>query len=121
MSNAILAYGNRADAATLSGGNWQPSLPLTNLQNRRLAKTARSTSLALANTKFDADLGQNRLVRVIALVAHNASLAALYRVRLSAVADFATTAHDTGWLPFWSVVYPFGGLPWGAPNWWTGQ
>jgi len=121
MSNAILAYGNRADGALLSGGSWQPTLPLTNLQNRRLAKTARSISLDLAATQFDADLGQSRLVRVIALVAHNASLGALYRIRFSAVADFASTAHDTGWQPFWGVVYPFGSLPWGAPNWWTGQ
>jgi len=121
MANAILAYGNLIDAASLSGGSWLPALPLTNLQDRRLGKIARSTTAGTSDTKFDIDLGSTKLFRVVALVNHNFSLAAQYRVRSSTVPTFASTVDDSGWVDVWPVIYPFGTLPWGHPSWWGGR
>lgn len=121
MANAILAYGNLIDRATLSGGSWLATLPLTNLQDRRLGKVARSESVDTADTQFDIDLGETRLLRVVALVNHNFSLTAQYRIRLSSVADFSSTTSDSGWTDVWPEVYPFGSEPWGSARLWTGR
>lgn len=121
MANTILAYGNRIDDATLFGGSWLATLPLTNLQDRRLGKVARSSAAGLADTKFDVDLGGVRLTRVVALVNHNFSVDALYRIRLSSVSDFSTTVADSGWTDVWPRVYPSGSVPWGSPSWWSGR
>ncbi|MFN3858106.1 MAG: hypothetical protein ACK4RV_10170 [Caulobacter sp.] len=121
MANVILAYGNLADLATLSGGSWQASLPLDNIKDRRLGRVARTTSAASGNSKFDADFGANRLFRVIALVGHNISVDGQYRIRLGADPTFASTVHDSGWADVWPIVYPFGQVPWGSPNWWSGR
>lgn len=121
MANAILAYGNLVDSATLSGGAWLAALPLTNLQDRRLGRVARSASLETAATQFDMDHGKARAMRVVALVNHNFSLTAQYRVRLAATADFASPLYDSGWTDVWPVVFPFGTEPWGSPRLWTGR
>lgn len=121
MANAILAYGNKIDDATLSGGSWLAALPLDNLKDRRIGKVARSTSPSPGSTQFDADYGGTRLLRLVAIVNHNLSLDAEYRIRLSIDPAFATTVADSGWLPVWPVVNPFGTITWGDPNWWTGQ
>jgi len=121
MANALLAHGNRIESATLSGGSWLPAMPLTNLQDRRLGYLARSSSPAAAHTKFDVDFGGTRLFRVIALVNHNLSSTATYRIRLGLDPTFATTAGDSGTRDVWPVLFPFGTVPWGSPSWWTGR
>lgn len=88
MGRMGIGYPNRIDAATLSGGSWEASLPRDNLKTRYLSQVARSTDDALASTKFTADLGSDRVIRSVGLMSHNLSLAALVRVR-------ARTAGDT--------------------------
>lgn len=121
MANTILAYGNRIDASSLFGGAWLATLPLENLRDRRLGKVARSASVLLAATTFDVDLGGVRLTRVVALVNHNFSISALYRIRLSNVSDFSSVVADSGWTDVWPTVYPSGAVPWGSPSWWSGK
>ena len=121
MAHCILAYGNLIDRATVSGGSWVASLPLTNLQDRRLGRVARSSSPAAVHTTWDCAFSSTRPFRTIALVNHNLSLAAQYRVRLSTDPDFLTTTADSGWLDVWPAVYAFGTLPWGSPSWWSGR
>lgn len=121
MANAILAYGNQIDNATLSGGSWVSTLPLNNLKDRRLGKLARSSNDLLASTTFDIDLGSTRLLRVFALCGHNFSTSATRRFRFSAVSDFSTVVLDTGWVNVWPEVYPFGSVSWGSPNFWSGR
>lgn len=121
MANAILAYANQIDNATLSGGSWFSTLPLTNLQDRRLGKLARSTDALEASTTFDIDLGSTRLLRVFALCGHNFSAAATRRFQFSAVEDFSSVVLDTGWVDVWPEVYPFGTVGWGSPNFWSGR
>lgn len=120
MSNFILAYGNRADLATLSGGSWVAGLPANNLKDRRLGLVARSTNAVLTSTKFDADIGADKLVRVVALGNHNFSLDALYRIRGFSDAGYSINVYDSGWKEVWPAVY---GLTrdWQAPNFWSGK
>lgn len=68
------------------------------------------------------DAGARRgLIIFQGLQNHNLSIAAQYRISLSLVPDFASTVADSGWKSVWPTVYPFGTLPWGASNWWTGK
>jgi hypothetical protein len=121
MANVILAYLNRIDDAALSGGSWVPTLPLANLQDRRIGKVARSASHSTVHTTFDIDFGRARLHRVFGLIGHNFTSAAQYRLTYSSVADFSSVALDTGWRDVWPVVYPPGTLPWESPSFWTGR
>lgn len=90
MANIFLAWQNRIDDGTLSGGSWSSALPLTNVQNRQVQKVARSADAANASTKFDLDLGAAQSIGVLALVVHNISASG--KVRISASND--TTAYD---------------------------
>lgn len=121
MANCMIGFPNRADSATLSGGSWAAGLPLNNLKNRILGKVARSATDATADTQFDIDLGAEKKIRIAALVNHNFSLDAKYRLRGSTVSNFATSVYDSGWLPVWPAVYPSQSLDWEDPNWWSGQ
>lgn len=98
MANLTLAWNNRTDSGTLSGGSWQATLPLTNLQNRQVQKVARSTNVALSSTQFRIDLGQPRTVGVAALVVHNISVAGKVRITgsdsASAWANLLTAGSD---------------------------
>lgn len=145
MANVLLAHPNVADAGTLSGGSWQ--VPLSNLQDRRLSRVARSTTAAKADSQFTLDLGVSRLVSVVAVVRHNISTAGLWRLRLSndtgfsrPVFDNAVTVPPAGidglrmdflaqsyaswdpdWQLAWPTLYPPASLEWEDDNFWTGS
>jgi hypothetical protein len=142
MANVLLGFPNRIDSATLSGGNWQTLL--TNLQDRRLSRVARSASTAKADTQFDVDLGVPRKVSVFAIVRHNLGLNARYRVRVAQDAAFTNVIYDAAQLPaspsvsanfvlqqyamqgrVWPQVWPrlfnTASLDWEDPNWWDGR
>jgi hypothetical protein len=89
MSNLLLCFPIYSDdgvlyTPTYSGGSWQPSLPLTNLKDRRLVKVARSTNALLTSTIVKCDLGVARPIRAVVIPKHTMSSAALARVRLFA-------------------------------------
>jgi hypothetical protein len=142
MANIMLGFPNRADAAVLSGGQWQ--VPITNLQDRRLSRVARSASLARSSTQFDVDLGVPRRLSLIAIVRHNLGLNAKYRVRIALDAAFANVVYDSAVLPrtpavlmdflaqqyfvegrvwgdAWPRLYSTAMLDWEDPNWWDGR
>lgn len=121
MANVMLGFPNRIDAATLSGGSWQATLPLSNLQTRTLGKVARSSNALAASTKFDIDLGAEKNIRVLSLVNHNLSLAATCKIVAAATADFASPIYDSGNIEVWPVVYPADALDWEEDNWWDGK
>ncbi|MEM5384134.1 hypothetical protein VSR68_11150 [Paraburkholderia phymatum] len=116
MANVLLAFPNLTDGATLAGGGWQA--PVTNLQDRRLARVARTTDCAAANTQFTVDFGRDRKLQVVSLVSHNMSTQGQWRVLMGDDPTFATTKYDSGWMVAWPVVYPFGALEWEDDNWW---
>ncbi len=121
MGNIMLGFPNRTDASTLSNGSWAPTLPLTNLQNRLIGVVARTTDATLASTKLDINLGAPKNIQLLNLSNHNLSAQATYRVTASSGAAFAALTYDSGWLPVWPVVYPYGALEWEDDNWWSGQ
>lgn len=121
MANAFIAWQNRTDEGTLSGGSWNTSLPLTNLQNRQVQKVARSADTTNASTKFDLDLGQARNIGVVALVVHNISVVGKVRIQSSDSAAFTTVYYDSGWVSAWpSGMIPQNLLEWEDDNFWLG-
>lgn len=121
MANALLAFNNRIDVATVSGGSWLSALPLTNVQSRAIKQVARSTNLLLGSTQFTIDLGPDKVIRMLALVGHNLSLVARYRIRGGADNTFLTWSYDSGWLDVWPPVYSSYNLDWQSLNWWSGR
>ena len=127
MSNVLFAFPNRSDAAavTLSGGSWTTSLPLTNLQDRRLARVARSADASLTSTQFDVDLGTELYLRVAALPGSGQlSTASKWRIRGSSdntFADASLTVFDSGFVDIYPIIYPSGVLNFGDPGWFDGK
>lgn len=103
MSNLLLGWPVYSDASvlytpTLSGGSWSASLPLTNLQDRRLSKVARSASAAITSTQFDLDLKVTRTVGLFAIPKHTLSAAATIRVRgFTSLPILSALDFSTGW------------------------
>lgn len=128
MANVLIAHPNIADGGALSGGAWQ--VPLTNLQDRRLSRIARSTTAAKADTQFTLDLGDAKLFSVVAVVRHNLSTTAIWRLRVASDPAFSSPVYDSRLdlpsgasptLPFaWPTIYPVGMLEWEDDNFWSG-
>ena len=121
MSNFLLGTLNRLDSATLSGGSWLATLPLSNLKDRRLSRLARSSDEQTTSTTLTLDLGSARNVGIVALVAHNLSVTSTVRVLGDDAADFATPIYDSGAV----ATYPDGVIPadlleWEDDNFWLG-
>lgn len=121
MANIVLAWPNRVEEAVLSGGAWQPTLPLANLHTRELFEVARSVDLAPESTQFTCTLPVARNIGLIALVAHNFSLSATVRVEAGYGDDLGQAQYDSGWLAAWPAVVPWGQLEWEDENWWSCQ
>lgn len=113
---------NRADAATLSGGSYQPGLPRTNLQESNLAFPARTVDALTTSTRVDIDYGNSDTVcRVFWINGHNLSTAATYRLTGSNVSASGTEGYDSGTVDAWPAIYSLFDLDFEELNWWTGQ
>ena len=123
MANALIAYRNRADESTLTGGSWASTLPRDNLKNRLLSKVARSTSASNASTQFTATLSKGRSISVIALCRHNLSAGAKWKVTASnetSATDFSPAAYSSGELEVWPPLDSLQ-LEWQDDNFWNGK
>lgn len=86
----------------LSGGSWVAALPLANLQERSLAKVARSTNVLAASTQCECDLGVARAVALVALPKHTISAAGQIRVRAyTGPGGTGSLVYDSGTLTVW--------------------
>lgn len=91
MANCLFGFPVWNDPSILGtptyfGGSWAAALPLTNLSDRRLAKVARSSSAAVADTVFQCGLFiglSNRVIGVVAIPRHTISQVGTIRVRLN--------------------------------------
>lgn len=117
MGNILLGWPNRIDAATLSGGSWNASLPLANLQTSEQAVVARSTNATTGSTQFDIDLGATRSLRALALVNHNLSQAATWKVSLG-TSSGGSQVYAGSFQSAWALTFSEGGIEWEANNWW---
>lgn len=81
MFGALPNYG---DEATLSGGDWEPTLPIDNVKSRILKKVARSTDAATASTQWEGDFGATKTIGICGLLNLNWSTSAKWRFRVKA-------------------------------------
>jgi hypothetical protein len=132
-SNCLIAFPNRSDAATLSGGSWQSGAPLTNVQTRFLSQYARSTGVGLVTPSpaipdasqcsavINVNFGQTRYVTAMALVKHNLTLSANVRLVLWTDPTQTVAAYDSGWQPAYPRFYDTVLLRWSDSNFLYGQ
>jgi hypothetical protein len=122
MANLLLGYPNRADdVCVLAGGSWVDSLPLTNLQDRRIAKRARSSNTNLTSTQFTITLDKSRALNVIALVGHNLTTDARFRIRGNSSNNCTSPDYDSGWKDVWQdlATSTLGTLEWESDGFWS--
>jgi hypothetical protein len=107
MGNTLIAYPDRTMEATttFSGGSWNASFPLTNLQNALLSKVIESTNDDAASTQWVETFNAPKDVRVIALLNHNISLAGTIRVRGYSDAGLTALVYDTGTQYAWPQTF----------------
>ena len=121
--NVIISFPNYADATivytpVLSGGAWQPSAPLVNLQNRFMAYPARSIDCTTDTTQGIIDLKTARSIQVIVIPRHNLSLNATVTFNLYDSSMVLVTSAVVSVFP---VLYPSGSLPFEDPHWFDGK
>lgn len=120
MGNLTLSYKNFADTGTLSGGSWQTTLPVSNLQTRKLSQVARSLNATASSTQFRVDLGtDDYAVHLIGLFRHNFSVDATYRI-VAGTSAGTSDVYDSGTLLVWPTVYLPEDLEWEDDNFWLG-
>jgi hypothetical protein len=118
MSNTIIGYQNRIDAATFAAyGSWSTSLPLTNIKTRQLSKKARSTNAANSSTKLRFALDIDRIVSTLGIIAHNLSVDSTWRYRVYSDSGYATLVYDSGTLNVWPSS-PYGTYEWEDEHFW---
>lgn len=115
---------NLAAAATLGGGVWSPTLPLTNLQSGGYT-SAPTRQLQPGNEAaawFDCALPWPRPVTLVGVLFHTLSPLAEYRLSLApAAGSLDAPIYDSGWTAIAPRLEDSDDLPWEDPNWWTGQ
>ena len=117
MSNMLIVYRNYADIGLLSGGSWQPTLPIGNLADRHPSRVARTTGTPPEDTLIEVDVGEARPIRFIGLLRHNLTQSARWRIRTASGPELSGETYDSGWLDAWPAVVPFGVGVWGEFNW----
>jgi hypothetical protein len=124
MALGLFADTNIAAGSTFAGGTWSPDLPLTNMvADGFLAKPARCIApLTLAKTQFEVTLPWAQRVTLVALLFHTLTRSARYRITVAgATGDLSAPVYQSAWLQVTPRISRSRDLPWGAPNWWTGQ
>ena len=95
MSNLRIITSNAADAATLTADPVMASgLPVTNLQNATRARMARSTGVVDQDIKLEFDYA--RVLTSCALLRHNLTSSATWRLRLYSDQAWTDEVYDSG-------------------------
>lgn len=118
--NAIIGWPRLTDKITWGSGAWQPSYPVTNSASLPLGAVARSIDLAPASTRLTGLLSPYSRIGLIAVIAHNWSSLAQWRIRIYADAAGTLLVWEKPRGPVWGVAYPKGTLKWTDRNFWTG-
>lgn len=103
MSNIVIAWDDKAQAGSLSGGAWDTGLSLANLKTFDPKHVARSDDDSEASTQFVLDLGSTTELDIVAIINHNLTDAAEVRFRVGpnangsgALIDQTLTVGDFG-------------------------
>lgn len=120
----MLGFPNRIGQCTITGGDWLSTLPLDHLKDRQFARVARTANASPGATQLVLDLGDPKAIRILGLIAHNASLQARMRIVASNFADFRSVVHDTGVIDVWGGLigapWMINELEWESDNYWYG-
>ncbi len=103
-----LGYNSLTPSATMGGGDWAAAYPLTNLQQRALARVARSTSTDTADTIVDWDHGSAMPAQVLWVHGHNLSSSATFVVERGTTQGGADV-YAGAELPVWAFM-PLDGI-----------
>lgn len=91
----MLGWKNWIDAtfttATLTGGSYNASWPITNLRTRRLGEVAKTTNAVVTSSVGVANLGASRSCQMFTFTDHNMTSAATIRIRGAASEAGLTT------------------------------
>jgi hypothetical protein len=119
VGNLVIGYRNRVDDATLSGGSFIAAAPVTNLQDKRITRVARSSDAATTSTRIDIDLGSSLACQAFALINHNLGASATWTI----TAGTSSGASDTYSGSARAVVQMSTSpdlLTWGESGFWEG-
>lgn len=118
----MLAWQNWADGGTfLTGGGWEPTLPLSNLQDPALSMVARSESPYFFDTTFNIDLGAPRLINIVGLIAHNLTPESYVEVNIYNDAGLTDLEYASGFVETTPIIFAEGEGLWGVDPIWTGK
>lgn len=123
MANVMVGFPNRIDGSLVTGGAWADAMPLANLKDRLLSRIARSINLEETSTTFLIDLGRRQSIKIFALVAHNMTLGARYRLEASNNADLSAPALSKtydAWGRLAGGRWDINALQWENRNYWLG-
>lgn len=98
-----LYYNDQSLASTFAAGfgSWQAATPLTNLQDPRLSRVARSTDATNASSKFRFSFATAITTDALFLVGTNMQASSQWRVITYTNNTFATPVFDSGVQSFW--------------------
>ncbi|CAA0103621.1 hypothetical protein [Zhongshania aliphaticivorans] len=115
QNKATLCWPNLVDKCTLSS-EATFTRPLDRIKARVLKDRAITTDLTC---QFTATLDTDRPVGVVALISHNLSVDAQWRVRIYDAAD--ALLEDSGLVDVWLPVFSTSELAWEDSNFWSGK
>jgi hypothetical protein len=107
MSNCVFGFPIHSDVSplftpTLSNGGWVTTLPLTNVQDRRLSRVARSTSAGSGFTAMNIDLQRICSVGVLATLVSNLTKSSTPTIQFRAGSAVGLNdIYDSGALQAW--------------------
>lgn len=116
MGNIVLLYEDNGAVISLGGGDYEASLPITNLLTNDLSQVARTTSVALVDTLAQVTLDANYYAKAIVLGPGNFTPLMKYRIRTYSDA-FTTIKYDSGWR-YSEAGQVDAPIEWGEPNFW---
>lgn len=117
-----LCWPNWTDRGELSGGNWKNEFPLDNLKSPIVAKAARTSSTDKADTQFTFNFSTRaRAVAVVALMNHNLSVDAKWRVTWWRDEAQTDLLYDSGVIDVWPQLLSTSELAWEDDNFWFGD
>lgn len=119
-NKVTLCWPNVIGRATLSGGDYLESLPLTLAQDPVLAVRCKSVDADPESTWFDITLDKPRPVQCLAIAAHSFSATARYRVRIYGDPGQAFLLWDSDWHTVWPQLFATSELEWEYDNFWLG-
>lgn len=122
MANCIIAFPNRIDESTLTGGSYTSTLPRSNLLTSILSEVARTTDATAASSLVNIALTKARTIKLISILNHNLlpGTSPTYRIRGYSDAGMTIVLYDSGILPVYTRMFSTLTLNFEDANWWDG-